>query len=40
MLSKLLGIISVNFEVTDQMLIRYPVFVRYRRKKYECVLGQ
>jgi len=29
---KLLGIISVNFDVIDQLLIRYSVFTRYWRK--------
>jgi hypothetical protein len=29
---KLLGIISVGFEVTDQLLIRFSAFVRYWRK--------
>jgi hypothetical protein len=29
---KLLGIISVGFDVTDQLLIRYFAFVRYWRK--------
>jgi hypothetical protein len=32
---KLLGIISVGFDVTDQLLMRYAVFVRYWRKKFE-----
>jgi hypothetical protein len=32
---KLLGIISVGFDVTDQLLIRFSVFVRYWRKKWE-----
>jgi len=27
-----MGIISVDFDVTDQLLIRYSVFVRYSRK--------
>jgi len=29
---KLLWIISVGFDVIDQLLIRYPVFLRYWRK--------
>jgi hypothetical protein len=29
---KLLGIISVDFGVTDQLLIRFSAFVRYWRK--------
>jgi hypothetical protein len=33
---KLLGIISVGFGVTDQVLIRFYAFVRYWRKKWEC----
>jgi len=32
---KLLGIISVDFNVTDQMLITYSAFVRYWTKKRE-----
>jgi hypothetical protein len=34
---KLLGIISVGFEVTDQLLIRFSAFIRYwkKEKKYE-----
>jgi hypothetical protein len=32
---KLLGIISVGFDVTDQMIFRYFAFVRYWRKKDE-----
>jgi hypothetical protein len=32
---KLLGIISVGFDVTDQLLIRFFAFVRYWRKKWE-----
>jgi hypothetical protein len=32
---KLLGIISVGFDVTDQLLIRLSAFVRYCRKKWE-----
>jgi hypothetical protein len=31
----LLGIISVGFDVTDQLLIRSFAFVRYWRKKWE-----
>jgi hypothetical protein len=30
---KLLGIISVGFNITDQLLIRTFAFVRYWRKK-------
>jgi hypothetical protein len=29
---KLLGIICVGFDVTDQLLIRFSAFVRYWRK--------
>jgi hypothetical protein len=32
---KLLGFISVGFDVTDQLLIRFFAFVRYWRKKWE-----
>jgi predicted membrane channel-forming protein YqfA (hemolysin III family) len=32
---KLLGIINVGFDVTDQLLIRYFAFVRYWRKKWK-----
>jgi hypothetical protein len=32
---KLLGIISVGFDITDQLLIRFPSFVRYW-EKWEC----
>jgi hypothetical protein len=32
---KLLGIISVGFNVTDQLLIIFFAFVRYWRKKWE-----
>jgi hypothetical protein len=32
---KLLGIISVGFDVTDQLLIRFSAFVGYWRKKWE-----
>jgi hypothetical protein len=32
---KLLGIVSVGFDVTDQLLIRSFAFVRYWRKKWE-----
>jgi hypothetical protein len=32
MQTKLLGIISVDVDVTDQLLIRYSVFVRHWRK--------
>jgi hypothetical protein len=35
MCTKLLGIISVGFDVTDQLLIRFFAFVRYWRKKWE-----
>jgi hypothetical protein len=34
---KLLGIISVGFDVTDQLMIRLSAFVRYWRKKWETV---
>jgi hypothetical protein len=33
---KLLGIISVDFDVIYQILIRYSAFVRFWRKKWEC----
>jgi hypothetical protein len=32
---KLLGIISVDFDITDQLLIRFSAFIRYWRKKWE-----
>jgi hypothetical protein len=32
---KLLGTISVDFDITDQLLIRFSAFVRYWRKKWE-----
>jgi hypothetical protein len=32
---KLLEIISLGFDVTDQLLIRFFTFVRYLEKKYE-----
>jgi hypothetical protein len=32
---KLLGIISVGFDLTDQLLIRYFAFDRHWRKKWE-----
>jgi len=32
---KLLGIISVDFEATGQLLIIYSAFVKYLRKKWE-----
>jgi hypothetical protein len=32
---KLLGIISVGFDVTDQLLIRYFAFIKYCGKKWE-----
>jgi len=35
MQTKLVGIISVDFNITDQLLIKYSVFVRYWRKKWE-----
>jgi hypothetical protein len=31
----ILGIISVGFDVTDQLVIRYFAFVTYKRKKWE-----
>jgi hypothetical protein len=34
---KLLGIINVGFDVTDQLLIRFSAFVRYWRKNNETV---
>jgi hypothetical protein len=35
---KLLGIINVDFDVTDQLLIRNFVFVRYWRKNGSTVI--
>jgi hypothetical protein len=32
---KLLGIISVDFDATGQLLIIYSAFVKYWRKKWE-----
>jgi len=32
MYMKLLGIVSVDFVITDQQLIRYSGFIRYWRK--------
>jgi hypothetical protein len=32
---KFLGIISVGFDVTDQLLIRFSAFIRYWRKKWQ-----
>jgi len=32
---KLLGIINVDFDATDQLLITYSSFVKYLRKKWE-----
>jgi hypothetical protein len=32
---KLLGIISVGFDLTDQLLISFSAFVRYWKKKWE-----
>jgi hypothetical protein len=32
---KLLGIISVSFDATHQLLIRFSAFIRYWRKKWE-----
>jgi hypothetical protein len=32
---KLLGIISVGSDITDQLLIRFSAFIRYWRKKWE-----
>jgi hypothetical protein len=32
---KLLGIINVGFDVTDQLLIRFFTFARYWKKKWE-----
>jgi len=34
---KLLGIISVNFDATGQLLIRYSAFVKYLRKNGNTV---
>jgi hypothetical protein len=33
---KLLGIIDVNFDVMNKILIRYNVFIRHLRKRLEC----
>jgi hypothetical protein len=35
MQTKLLGIISVGFEVTDQLLVKCSVLYRYWRRKWE-----
>jgi hypothetical protein len=35
MLRKLLGIISVDFDATSQLLIIYSAFVKYLRKKWQ-----
>jgi hypothetical protein len=32
---KLLGTISVDFNITDQLLIRFSAFVRYWKKNWE-----
>jgi hypothetical protein len=32
---KLLGIISVDFDITDQLLVRFSAFVKCWRKKWE-----
>jgi hypothetical protein len=32
---KLMGIISVGFDITDELLMRYSAFARYWRKKWE-----
>jgi len=32
MLRKLLGIMKVDFDATDQLLITYPAFAKYLRK--------
>jgi len=39
MQTKLFGIISENFDVTDQLLIRYCIFIRYWRKS-GSIMGQ
>jgi hypothetical protein len=36
---KLLGITGVDFNVTDQLLIRFSAFIRYWRK-YESAMKQ
>jgi hypothetical protein len=36
--TKLLGIISLGFNVTDQLLIRFSVFVRYWRKSESTII--
>ena len=35
MWSKLLGVISVDFDATGQLLTIYSVFLKYLRKKWE-----
>jgi hypothetical protein len=37
MQSKLLGIITVDFNMTVQLLIMYSMFVKYLRKKWEYI---
>jgi hypothetical protein len=32
---KLLGMISVGFDITDQLVIRFSAFIKYWRKKWE-----
>jgi hypothetical protein len=32
----LLGIINVDFDATDQLLIRYTAYVKYPGKKWAC----
>jgi hypothetical protein len=39
MSTKLMGIISVDLSITDQLMIRYSVFVRYWRK-FGSIMGQ
>jgi hypothetical protein len=33
---RLLGTVSVDFDVTDELVTRFSAFVRYYRKKWEC----
>jgi hypothetical protein len=33
---KLLEIISVDFDATGQLLIIYPAFIKYLKKKWKC----
>jgi hypothetical protein len=31
---KILGVINVDFDVTDQLLIAYSAFIKYLKKKW------